>query len=156
MIKDKEIGLIIAYIEVKKMATFILDTKITILEGAITSMNGQLENKMDKLDRLKKTLSKLVECEEEFSENDKLCLAPELSAKTWEGNIAGDFETIKQNDIKESYKTVGKEQVGDAIAQLEDKIQELEQGILQLENDISSSRDTLNDLEEQKRRRDSE
>ena len=156
MIKERETGLIIAYIEVKKMVTFVLDTKITILEGAITSMNGQMENKMDKLDRLKKALSKLMECEEEFSENDKLCLAPELSAKTWEGHIAGEFETIKQNDIKESYKTVGKEQLGDAITQLEDKIQELEQEILQLEKDISSSQDTLNDYEDQKRRRDSE
>jgi len=138
------------------MATFVLDTKITILEGAITSMNGQLENKMDKLDRLKKTLSKLMECEEEFSENDKLCLAPELSAKTWEGHISSDFETIKQDDIKESYKTVGKEQLGDVITQVEDKMKQLEQEILQLEKDISSSQDTLNDYEEQKRRRDSE
>ena len=138
------------------MATFVLDTKITILEGAITSMNGQLENKMDKSDRLKKALSKLMECEEEFSENDKLCLAPELSAKTWEGHIASEFEAIKQNDLKESYKTVNMEQLGDAMTQLEDKIKELEQEILQLEKDISSSRDTLNDYEDQKRRRDSE
>lgn len=138
------------------MATYVLDTKMTILEGAITSMNGQLENKMDKSDRLKKALSKLMECEEEFSENGKLCVAPELSAKTWEGHIAGDFETIKQNDIKESYKAVGKEQLGDAITQLEDKIKQLEQEILQLEKDISSSQNTLDDYEDQKRRRDSE
>lgn len=97
-----------------------------------------------------------MECEEEFSENDKLCLAPELSAKTWEGNIAGEFETIKQDDIKESYKTVGKEQLGDVITQAEDKMKQLEQEILQLEKDISSSQDTLDDYEEQKRRRDSE
>jgi len=42
------------------------------------------------------------------------------------------------------------------MTQLEDKIKELEQEILQLEKDILSSRDTLNGLEEQKRRRDSE
>src|SRR5699024_11224575 len=85
-----------------------------------------------------------------------ICLAPEVSAKTWEGHIASEFEAIKQNDLKESYKTVNMEQLGDAMTQLEDKMKELEQEILQLEKDISSSRDTLNDYEDQKRRRDSE
>lgn len=82
-----------------------------------------------RLRQLQEELARLITCQsllsakqQEFSENAKKCLEPELSTNTWHGNHATEFQTIRREGIHESYMEIVDKQFTKALKVLSDKI----------------------------------
>ncbi|MEW9677684.1 DUF5082 family protein [Lentibacillus sp. L22] len=113
---------------------------IASVQGAISGLRLQLEAKREELERLNRALSELSDCQNDFHTKKPLCLKPELTATTWFGEWADDFDSIRENELQESYVEISDEQLDDAISKLEAKIQEIKLEIQSLEASIAAQR----------------
>lgn len=91
-------------------------------------------------ERLNQALSELSDCQNDFHEKKPFCLKPELTATTWFGEWADDFDSVRESELQESYVEISDEQLDDAISKLEAKIQEIKLEIQSLEASIAAQR----------------
>lgn len=133
-------------------AVFHLDSQISGVQWTINVINAQLQQKQEDLTRLKKALSQLLDCSDEFRCNKGVCLDPSLSKKTWSGRMANDFEGFKQKELQGSYQSIEQRDLQTVISRVESEIEQIKQEILSLENDRSSQQARLHDLYDQRRR----
>lgn len=127
-----------------------INSQITSTQHHLYSLNTHLEEKRQELERLALALSNLNDDKDGFQRNERLCLAPELSANTWHGQIAQQFQGLQENEIQSGYFSISVKQLGQVIYILNEKIRETKQSIINLRMDISSQISMLNDLNEQK------
>lgn len=132
-------------------AVFQLDSQISGVQWAINSINAQLQRKQEDLIRLKKALSQLLDCSDEFHHNKDVCLDPSLSKNTWNGSMANNFEGFKQKELQGSYQSIEQRDLQTVISRVETEIEQIKQEIISLENDRSSQQSRLNDLHDQRR-----
>ncbi|WP_018664294.1 YwqH-like family protein [Heyndrickxia acidiproducens] len=105
--------------------------------SAISLMNLQLSRNQEELERLKKSKKELVESKHALAEKEHLCLQPALSASTWQGQLAKQFQTVRKNELLESYKATEK-QINTALKLLEGKISQLASENTQIEKAIQT------------------
>ncbi|MCR6096179.1 DUF5082 family protein [Salipaludibacillus agaradhaerens] len=127
-----------------------LNNQITNLRSSIYSMNQQVSLKTEEISRLKMALSDLNGYSSEFDSSKKLCLMPELTAKTWFGSLASKFQSFQSGDLQRGYLALSQNQLNNVIANVEEKISTLESSVNQLERNISSHNTRINQLTEQR------
>lgn len=130
----------------------ILNTRIATLENSIYSMNMQIERKREELERLKRTQSQLVDYQNDFHQQRNIWNKPELSKATWQGQLANDFQSFRNNELHASYEMISDKQFNDAMTRLENEISTIQQSIGDLQANISTQQSSLGDLREQKRK----
>lgn len=105
--------------------------------SAIPLMNLQLSRNQEELERLKKSKKELVESKLVLVEKEHLCLQPALSASTWQGQLAKQFQTVRKDELLESYKATEK-QINTALKLLVEKISQLASENTQIEKAIQA------------------
>lgn len=123
-----------------------IDMQITTLQSTIYSMNQQLIQKRDELERLKTTHLQLEDYQEEFQVNQRYCLDPKISGRTWNGQQANQFDGFRNDEIKATYKSIPDQQLDHIIFLLMDKIEEIRASIGDMESDYASKNRLLSDL----------
>jgi cell division protein FtsL len=113
-------------------------------------MNQQVSQKTEEISRLKMALSDLNGYSSEFDSSKKLCLMPELTAKTWFGSLASKFQSFQSGDLLRGYLALSQTQLNNVITNIEAKISTLESSVTQLEQNISSHNTRINQLTEQR------
>lgn len=131
---------------------YYVDSQISSVQWTINSLNVQLQNKQENLARLKHALSQLLNSEGEFHYNRSICLEPSLSKKTWNGNMANEFDLFKQRELQGSYQTIKEVDLQTVISRVEAEIEKIKQEIFSLESSRVSQQSRLNDLYSQRRR----
>lgn len=121
-------------------------SNIASIQGTISSLNLQLDMKREELNRLSQALSELSNCQGDFHAKKTLCLEPELTSSSWYGELASDFDSLRENDVQGSYIEISDVQMDDAISMLEAKIQEVKQEIQILESSITAQQTMLSSL----------
>lgn len=129
-----------------------INSQITSTQNYLYSLNAQLEERRQKLERLALVLTNLYDGKNDFQQNENLCLTPDLSATTWRGNIAQQFQNFRENEVQSGYYSISVKQLGMVIYLLNEKIREIKQSIIALRMDISSQKTELNHLGEQQSR----
>jgi ribosomal protein L11 methylase PrmA len=61
--------------------------------------------------QLQECQSQLLQCQSEFFQHEHLCTKPELTAKTWYGSSADQFDTIRDTGILLQYHAIENEQL---------------------------------------------
>ncbi|MCM3180968.1 YwqH-like family protein [Cytobacillus horneckiae] len=103
-----------------------------------------LQEKKAQLARLQSCNGKLQGTQQEFAHYKNTVLQPELSASTWQGNLANQFEDIRNSGMLSSYQDIQSNQFNQVFSSLHSKIQ-------QINNEISSIQHTITYLEAQER-----
>src|SRR5699024_10069831 len=129
-----------------------LNTQIATLQASIYSMNVQLNQKREELERLKTAFSELMDYQNDFHQNELVCSKPELSRMVWYGQLASDFSSFRDDDLHSSYRIIINEQFTGAITILKEKIKEIQQAIDTLNEQVFSTQSNLNNFNEQKRK----
>ncbi|GGJ94733.1 hypothetical protein GCM10007063_16580 [Lentibacillus kapialis] len=101
---------------------------------------------------MKKALSQLLDCSDEFHYHKRVCLEPSLSQNTWSGNMANDFDGFKQRALQGSYQSIETQDLQTVISRVETEIEQIKQEILSLEHNRSSQQVRLSDLHDQRRK----
>lgn len=133
-------------------AVFQIDSQITSVERIMYVGAARLQEKQENVSRLKQALAHLLDCEEEFHYNRRICLDPSLSKTTWNGSMATDFDVFKQREIQGTYQSIEERDLQMVISRVETEIEKIKQEILSLENSQVSQQSRLNDLHDQRRR----
>lgn len=108
-------------------------TTIDMIGAALTSKRRDLE-------RLRQALIKLKSNESDFISNRPLTEKPELTARTWYGKHANEFEDIRSNEVIPKYEDLYKKQLAKAITDVEAAIAKLEAEIRSLEAKLASAK----------------
>ncbi|WMM88721.1 DUF5082 family protein, partial [Heyndrickxia coagulans] len=107
-----------------------LDNKTKILRNPgvnmsiISLLNFQRSQNQEELERLKKSKQALLESKHALAEKEKHALQPALSASTWEGQLAKQFQAVRKNELLESFNATEK-QINTALQLLDEKISKL-------------------------------
>ncbi|GGB50003.1 DUF5082 domain-containing protein [Virgibacillus dakarensis] len=121
-------------------------SSIASVQGSISSLSLQLGAKREEMERLNQASSELLDCQGDFHAKKPLCLKPELTVTTWYGELADNFDTLREDELYGSYVEISDEQLDEAISKLEAKIQEVKQEIQSLEASIAAQRAMLASL----------
>ncbi|WMT18242.1 YwqH-like family protein [Parageobacillus toebii] len=107
---------------------------------SLSYLYALLREKERQLMRLQTCQSQLLQCQSEFFQQEHLCTKPELTAKTWHGSRAEQFDSIRNSGILWQYRAIEHEQFDDTLQALQNKI-------VQLQNEISELRSSIANLE---------
>ncbi|MED4967775.1 DUF5082 domain-containing protein [Heyndrickxia coagulans] len=79
----------------------------------------------------------MLESKHALAEKEKRSLQPALSASTWEGQLAKQFQAVRKNELLESYNATEK-QINSALQLLDEKISKLITQNIQIEKAIQA------------------
>ncbi|EMR07766.1 hypothetical protein C772_00094 [Bhargavaea cecembensis DSE10] len=99
-----------------------------------------IELKRQQIRRLNTCQGELQGKQGEFQQNEPKCMEPELTTKTWHGNLATAFDEIRETGIKTPYQDVSGPQFDAAYSAISAKIAELEAEIASLEAIVAQLR----------------
>ncbi|KZE38549.1 hypothetical protein AV656_06480 [Bhargavaea cecembensis] len=99
-----------------------------------------MEEKRQQIRRLNSCRGELQGKQGEFQQNELKCMEPELTPKTWHGNLASAFDEIRETGIKTPYQDVSGPQFDAAYTAISVKIGELEAEIASLESIVAQLR----------------
>ncbi|CDQ41150.1 MULTISPECIES: YwqH-like family protein [Virgibacillus] len=129
-----------------------INGQISRMQNSLYDLNLQLENRRRELERLALALSNLYDYKDDFKQNRKLCVTPELSPNTWHGQYASRFQQFKDNEVLANYISLYDYQLVQTIDQLNEKIREIKQSIIDIRMDLSNQRNELDHLYDKQRR----
>ncbi|MCU9613235.1 DUF5082 domain-containing protein [Caldibacillus lycopersici] len=129
-----------------------INAQIRSTKNTIYYLNGQLDLRQEELRRLQQAQSKLNDYKSEFQHNEHFILEPKLTAKTWHGQLATDYDSFREGDLLSSYKNIYQTQLGSVLSEISSEIRALQNKIEQLEASIESNERRLSDLYEARRR----
>ncbi|KLV26718.1 DUF5082 domain-containing protein [Niallia circulans] len=104
---------------------------------------GLLQEKEDQLRRLKNGKSDLQAIKHEMTSYSDNVVKPDLSASTWHGTLAVEFENIRTKGAFQQYQDI-------EIKQLPNRLSEISEKINSLQSEMSSIRHTIHELEEER------
>lgn len=106
--------------------------------SSLSSLYARLREKQEELRRMLQCQSSLQSCRQEFLSHEYMCLQPELSSITWHGNLARNFEDLRESRMHRSYQNIENEQFESTLQAVETKIEQLEAEIAALEAAIAA------------------
>lgn len=133
------------------MSLYSINLQIGRLQNSIYSLNQQLEQKRENLNRLEIVLPELMNGMEEYHQNTSLCTSPELSSNTWRGQLGTAFQNFRTGELVSSYRSISRIRLNRVITNLENEIEILKREIGDLRENISSQQGRLNNLYGQRR-----
>ncbi|PLR92657.1 YwqH-like family protein [Bacillus sp. T33-2] len=104
-----------------------------------------LREKKEQLRRLQHCQGELQGSQQEFNYYKRLVADPQLSAATWKGMRASEFDQIRNGPMMGSYEDIIGPQFSAALGALSTKI-------IQIEGEIQSIRQVIANLEAEERR----
>ncbi|MBS2970762.1 DUF5082 family protein [Metabacillus sp. KIGAM252] len=107
------------------------------MSAYLSYLYEQLREKEEQLEKLQAAKPKLEEIQQEFKAKIKMCKEPELTADTYNGEHATDFDKIR-TELKEEYKDMYDGQLEDILNQIQGKIEELKDQIKNLKDQIAA------------------
>lgn len=99
-----------------------------------------IAEKREQIRRLNVCQGELQGKQGEFQQNEPKCMEPELTLKTWHGNLATAFDEIREAGIKSPYQEVSGTQFDAAYSAISAKIASLEAEIASLEAIVAQLR----------------
>lgn len=133
------------------MSLYSINLQIGRIQVSIYALNHQLEQKREDLNRLEAVLPELLNGMDEYHQNTRLCLTPELTSNTWHGQMGTEFQTFRTGELLSSYQSISRIQLNRTITDLENEIETLKREIADLEDRIASQQSRLNSLYAQRR-----
>jgi len=110
----------------------------------------QLAEKKEQVTRLETAIRELEVVQREFIQHQNDIKNPELSTKTWNGQLSNAFNEIR-DDISLTFKDISQLQLTDSINRIENKVNTLHYEIGSLQDNISRE---ISRIEAEKRKRD--
>lgn len=110
---------------------------------SLSWLYARLHEKQEQLTRLQTCESELIGCQSEFSTQKYLCTEPALSTHTFHGNLATEFDQIRDHGILDAYKDIQINQFNHAFQVIEEKISQLQLEISSIKQEIESEKDRL-------------
>lgn len=133
--------------EVKNMGSlYAINREIAALQSSIYSFNTQIQQKRDDLERLENVRNRLMSCQQEFTRHERLCLSPELSPNTWYGQLAMNFQHVREGRLKVNYRYLMNTQLEDCLQKIAERIEMIKQAIANLAEKVSYNNSKLYDL----------
>ncbi|WP_158555844.1 YwqH-like family protein [Peribacillus glennii] len=99
----------------------------------------RLREKQEHLVRLYACKANLEGAQDEFISYEKTCTEPELSAETWQGKWATEFQDIRNDGILLQYKNLAHQQLNHSITSVEAAITETKLEIENIRNQIEAA-----------------
>lgn len=127
-----------------------IDRQLERVGSQISGLNDEIEEKEEKLRRLKKAQSELISVKHDFFGEIEICLEPEFSTNTFHGDNSENYDAYRRMDLHESFREVSADQMMDAMAKMQEKINELREEIDDMEDEISGLQDRQDGLQEQR------
>jgi prefoldin subunit 5 len=97
---------------------------------------GLLREKREQFQRLQDCSSKLRKNQQEFSSYRETITNPELSAFTWQGTLANQFDEIRLKGMLHYFTDIETTQFSEVFSELDSKIQSLQSEIQAIEHTI--------------------
>jgi len=104
--------------------------------SSIAELIALLQLKREQLERLRVCQGKLNRSQSDFMGNEYLCLEPKLTAVTWAGSLAEDFESIRHTEVLINYREMENVQFNHVFMVLNDTIRRIELEILLIQQQI--------------------
>lgn len=121
-------------------------SQINYYQTRIAELKQELDEKQMDLEQLERALSDLSNVQQEFSHNQHLCTEPELTSKTWHGQLGSNFDSIREGQILVSYQDLSNNQLSDAMGKVSSEIEKIKERIEYLKSEISSCESILSSL----------
>ncbi|WHY78033.1 DUF5082 family protein [Neobacillus sp. WH10] len=118
---------------------------INQLYREISELSNAMSKNNEILARLRKSYQDISSSQEEFMQNKRYINQPELTASTWAGKHANEFNEIRK-EIESSYMRIGNNDIEGMLNNIEDKISYYEGLNKSLSNAISSKRNRISQL----------
>lgn len=125
--------------------------QIENVQNSIYSLNHHIVKNKEALERLEKVLSEVVIYQGDYHQNSQLWMSPGLTSKTWNGQLATDFRTFRDKEVKTSYESISDKQLSRTITSIKDEIATLRQEIGVLQDKIINQETRLSNLIQKKR-----
>lgn len=106
--------------------------------SSIAGLMALLQLKREQLNRLNVCQGKLYRSQSSFTENEYLCLEPNLTAVTWAGSLAEEFDSIRHTEILTNYREVESVQFNHVFMVLNDTIRRIELEIILIQQQIAA------------------
>lgn len=110
--------------------------------SSIAGLIALLRLKREQLNRLIVCQGKLNRSQSDFMESEYLCLEPKLTAVTWAGSLAEDFESIRHTEILTDYREIENVQFNHVFMVLNDTIRRIELEITLIQQQIAALQET--------------
>ncbi|AZB44612.1 DUF5082 domain-containing protein [Bacillus sp. FJAT-42376] len=107
------------------------------MSAYLSYLYEQLRKKEEELEKLEAAKPKLEGIQQEFKAKITMCKDPELTADTFKGEHATDFDKIR-TELKEEYKDLFDGQLEDVLNQIERRIEEIKEEIKSLKEQIAA------------------
>lgn len=114
-----------------------ISSQLIQLLHSILVANQRLGEKKEEIRRLKKALSDLRQNKSDFIKMERICIEPELTAKTLHGDHGFKLESFRRNELLVSFAAIPNEQISAAENAINTKLQEVQEETLSIENSIS-------------------
>jgi len=118
---------------------------INQLYREISELSNAMSKNNEILARLRKSYQDISSSQDEFMQNKRYIDQPELTASTWAGKHANEFNEIRK-EIESSYMGIGNNDIEGMLNNIEDKISYYEGLNKSLSNAISSKRNRISQL----------
>ncbi|PLR94621.1 DUF5082 domain-containing protein [Bacillus sp. T33-2] len=99
---------------------------------------AKLRKKQMHLQRLIRCEGELSQHQQDFIRHERLCTTPELSAVTWEGDLASWFDRIRENNVLTEYQGLSGSQFNHVFRVLSKTIEQIEQEIERIRQMIAA------------------
>ena len=130
----------------------LIKKRIGSVQTSIDSTSHQLNQNQNDLERLESTLSKLVGYQMTFDQHKRRCMEPDLSPVMWRGTLSKDFDRFRRNDLQNHFYSLSNDQLEDSIVQLKQTITSTKLSINNLQENLYSHRIRLDTLFELQRK----
>jgi len=125
--------------------------KIRETENVIRRLSGEISSHHHNVERLRQTKDRLIELYDIFIENSEHVSKPSFTKNTWNGELANEFLSFRQNEWKRSYLAIPHNQLNNRIEQIEERINQIDSKMIRLENQVYGKRVHLSYLESRQR-----
>lgn len=133
------------------MTVEIITGQIASLNGSILSLQRSQDEKQEQLQRLRMAKGELDAAIDELAAIHNESMQPELTADSWAGTTANEFDQLRTAEIKEPFQEIVNDQCPAIERAIEEKISQLESEIATLGSQVSYQQSRLSHLQSEKR-----
>lgn len=133
------------------MSLHSIELQMSNVHEQIYNLNYQMDQRREDLERLEQVISDVKLYQQEYHQSKKHWEQPLLTGSTWTGDFAEQFESMREENIRESYHHVSTIQLEQILHTLLKARDTLRSEVAGLESDIQHQELRLDDLEVMKR-----